>query len=108
MSAFNPKKPYTVRKKIDAGISQYEYEKSCCEQLPEVLVGKEASEYLKQCDEAGVKIINLNELDLDAVSVLKTIISHFRARMQLQMSSGERCIKVQQNISRIRKIRIGF
>jgi type IV secretion system protein VirD4 len=65
------KKPYTVRKKIDAGISQYEYEKSCCEQLPEVLVGKEASEYLKQCDEAGVKIINLNELDLDAVSVLK-------------------------------------
>jgi len=61
------KKPYTVRRKIDAGISKYEYEKSCCEQLPEVLVGKEASEYLKQCGEAGVKIINLNELDLGAL-----------------------------------------
>lgn len=65
------KEPYVIKKKVDTASTQYDYEKSPCEQVPNVLLGKAAEAYIKQCEEEGVKIVNLNEIDLDALAILE-------------------------------------
>ena len=66
------KNPYTIKKKCLLEPIRYDYGKSPCEQLPDILIGKSAEQYLKQCEEEGVKVVRLTEMDLDALSVLES------------------------------------
>lgn len=65
------KEPYTIKKKVDADFVKYDYAKTPCEQVPNVLFGKDAEAYIRQCEEEGIKVAKLNEMDLDAISTLE-------------------------------------
>ena len=49
----------------------YDYDKSVYEQLPDFQTGNAAEVYLKQCEEAGIQVININDIGLDSLAVLK-------------------------------------
>lgn len=65
------KKPYVVKKKVNTVAEAYDYEKSDYEQLPDLIVGDAAEAYLKQCEEEGIQIINIGDMELDSFIVLK-------------------------------------
>lgn len=65
------KNPYVVKKKVDIVAESYDYEKSDYEQLPDLIVGDAAEAYLKQCEEEGIQIINIGDMELDSFIVLK-------------------------------------
>lgn len=64
------KNPYVVKKKIDAVVKVYDYDKTVFDQLPDFQSGAGAEIYLKQCEEAGIQIINLDDMALDSLIVL--------------------------------------
>lgn len=64
------KNPYIVKKKIDAVVKAYDYDKTVFEQLPDFQAGAGAEIYLKQCEEAGIQVINLDDMALDSLIVL--------------------------------------
>ena len=64
------KNPYVVKKKIDAVVKAYDYDKTVFEQLPDFQAGAGAEIYLKQCEEAGIQVINLDDMALDSLIVL--------------------------------------
>ena len=64
------KNPYVVKKKIDAVVKAYDYDKTVFDQLPDFQSGAGAEIYLKQCEEAGIQIINLDDMALDSLIVL--------------------------------------
>ena len=64
------KNPYVVKKKIDAVVKVYDYDKTVFEQLPDFQSGAGAEIYLKQCEEAGIQVINLDDMALDSLIVL--------------------------------------
>lgn len=65
------KNPYVVKKKIDVTMKEYDYDKSIYEQLPDFQSDKAAEIYLKQCEDAGIQIISLDDMELDSLIVLK-------------------------------------
>jgi type IV secretion system protein VirD4 len=64
--------PYTVKKEEYDGLTRYDTSKSPCEQLPEILFGKAAESYLKQCEENGIPVVKVSETDVDAISLIKS------------------------------------
>ena len=64
------KNPYVVKKKIDPVVKAYDYDKTVFEQLPDFQAGAGAEIYLKQCEEAGIQVINLDDMALDSLIVL--------------------------------------
>lgn len=64
------KNPYVVKKKIDAVVKVYDYDKTVFDQLPDFQSGAGAEIYLKQCEEAGIQVINLDDMALDSLIVL--------------------------------------
>lgn len=69
-SLLTRKNPYVVKKKIDAIVKAYDYDKTVFEQLPYFQAGAGAEIYLKQCEEAGIQVINLDDMELDSLIVL--------------------------------------
>lgn len=65
------KNPYVVKKKADVVAKSYDYDKTVYEQLPDFQAGEAADIYLKQCEEAGIQVINLNDMGLDSLIVLR-------------------------------------
>lgn len=49
---------------------RYDFTKSPCEQLPEILIGEEAISFKKKCIEEDIPIVKITELELDAISTL--------------------------------------
>lgn len=67
------KKPYTINRMDNLGImkdSDYNPDLSPCVQQPGILTDKAAEEYLKICEEEGVKIITLTLDDIDNLTLL--------------------------------------
>jgi hypothetical protein len=64
------KQAYIVRKKISVSMDRIDRNKSPCEQLPEVLTGAAAEDFLRQCEEDGIKVISITDEDIDAMDVL--------------------------------------
>lgn len=92
------KEPYVVKKHIDLNAKPYNYEKSPCEQIPEVLYGKAAENYLKQCEEEGIKVLTLTEDDLDALAVLS---NHEKELPGKDPSTNEFWDKVYENTIKV-------
>lgn len=65
------KSPYISHKKDKTNVLQYDHTRSPCEQIPEVLVGKEAQDFLAKCREENIEIIPVSFDDIDALSVLQ-------------------------------------
>lgn len=74
------KKPYTVKEKIKVGMTNYDKSKSPCEQIPEILIGNEADKFIHQCEEEGLKVIELKDCDIDAMNVVFNNNSEFNGR----------------------------
>lgn len=64
------KKAYKVKEKISVGKTRIDRNKSPCEQIPDVLIGKAAEDFLNQCEDEGIKVITLEDKDIDAMNVL--------------------------------------
>lgn len=64
------KNPYRSKRKIFIEKIKLDYAKPSCEQIPELLIGKEAEKLLEQCREEGVKVVKLSLDDIDALSVM--------------------------------------
>ena len=62
--------PYCPKKKTLIEKVKMDYGKPPCEQIPEMLLGKEAETFLEQCREEGIKIVKLSLDDIDALSVM--------------------------------------
>lgn len=71
------KVPYQVRRGVKEELQKYKSDLSDCEQIPELIVGKNADEFLKKCDEEGIRVIKLSAEDIDAISIMDRNNKHF-------------------------------
>lgn len=65
------KKPYVQkRKELFEEVKHYDYNATACEQIPEIFVGEDAENLIKQCEEEGIRVVSLKMDDIDALSIL--------------------------------------
>ena len=62
--------PYQIKMDVFIEPIYLDHNKSPCEQLPEILVGKDAEEFLSQCKEESVPVVTLKDKELNAVALL--------------------------------------
>ena len=74
------KQAYKVKEKISVGMTRLDRNKSPCEQIPEILIGKAAEDFFKQCDDEGIKVINLTDKDIDALEIVFRNDKEFNGR----------------------------
>lgn len=65
------KTPYRPKDKVMVSKMKFDYSKSPCEQIPDIYVGKEADSFLRQCEDEGVRVVNITLEDVDALATLE-------------------------------------
>ncbi|MGO4970518.1 VirD4-like conjugal transfer protein, CD1115 family [[Clostridium] aminophilum] len=66
------KNPYQIKKTEFSIVPPYDPTKPDIEQIPEILIGKVAENFVKQCEENDVPVITLTMEDLDACAMLRS------------------------------------